>query len=705
MTDDALDRYARDLAADIEDSIQTGTDTVYSEEEFTRIVLDELSDEGALDNPILLYQEGTFGRTSYKITGYSIPESEDRVLLITTIYTGEVPPRNLTGDELKTAVMRAVAFYRCSCEGLYKKIEPSNTEASDLARRIYEIHDRVDVLRIVLLSDGMAGLKSLDVRDTKDGTRVLVDMFGIERLHRILGEGLTRDDIVLDFSDQTGRALPCLKASRDTGDYDAYLTAIPGSVLAGIYEKYGTHLLELNVRAFLGVRGRKTVNAGLRRTIKEEPGRFLAYNNGIVATADEIEVDEYADGMAAIKNLRGLQIVNGGQTTASLYRARKQDKISLDAIMVPAKIIRVRRDELDSMVSAVSRSANSQNTVQPADFSANDPFHVTVEALSNNTWLPDHKGRWFYERARGSYGAAELRASFRTAEKRRFASETPKARRFSKTDLAKFLNAWDGLPHVVALGNQKNFQYFMQALKEQYPNGYTPDEAWYRAFIAKAILYRAVESIVKARKFPAYRANITTYTVAAISWKSGGRIDFDRIWSNQALSPELESMIDNWVPEIEQELRRSAGSRMPSEWAKKAECRDAIRDLALELPEPLPIEMQVQLAGSPASGRKASSRNEGLTRDDLDLIEMCRQIDSSTWLKVAEWGTRSKAIHWKVAGIARTVAEYAIGGWERSPSAKQAKWAMEAYKAAENEGALSRTPSADETEVALNRES
>jgi hypothetical protein len=460
-------------------------------------------------------------------------------------------------------------------------------------------------------------------------------------------------------------------------------------VLANIYEKYGAHLLELNVRAFLGIRGRKSVNAGLRRTIQEEPGRFLAYNNGIVATVDEIELGKPSDGQMAIRTLRGLQIVNGGQTTASIYRARKQDKTPLDSILVPAKILSIRRDSLDSMVTAVSRSANSQNTIQPADFSANDPFHIAIENLSDNTWLPDHSARWFYERARGSYGAAELRASFRATDTRRFARETPKNRRFSKTDLAKYLNAWDGLPHLVSFGNQKNFQFFMQTLKEQYSDGFAPDEAWYTAFVAKAILFRTVQAIVKAKKFPAYQANITAYTVASISWKSGGRIDFDRIWSQQALSPEMQAMISDWVPEIDKELRRGAGSKMPSEWAKKAECWETVRDLALDLPQSLPPEMQVQVAGVGAQGGRPAARNEGLAREDLELIENCRKIDAATWFRVAQWGKKSKAVHWKIAGIAKTVGEYAIGGWERSPSAKQAKWAMEAYRTAESAGALS----------------
>jgi AIPR protein len=608
MIDEALTRYARDLAAEVEESIQAGDEGIYSEEEFTRLVLDKLGEEGALDNPVLLYQEGTFGRMRYKITGFAVPDTEDRVLLVTTVHTGELPPRELSVDEIRTAVTHAANFYKCSCEGLHEKIEPSNTEASDLARRIFEIHDHIDVLRVVLLSDGMTGLKSIDVKAAKDGTRILVDMYGIERLHRILGEGLTRDDIVLDFTAENGTALPCLPASPEDGDYKAYLTAIPAPILADVYEKYGTHLLELNVRAFLGVRGRKSVNAGIRRTIQDEPARFLAYNNGIVATADEIAVDETRDGKLSIRALRGLQIVNGGQTTASLHRARKQDKSKLDSIMVPAKIIWVKRDGLDSMVAAVSRSANSQNTIQPADFSANDPFHVVVENLANNTWLPDHSGRWFYERARGSYGAAELRASFRAVEQRRFARETPKSRRFSKTDLAKYLNAWEGLPHLVSRGNQKNFQLFMQTLKEQYPNGFSPDDGWYRAFIAKAIIFRTVQAIVKARKFPAYSANIAAYTVAYISWRAGGLIDFDRVWSDQAVSRDLRGMIEEWVVAVDQELRRTARSRMPTEWAKKVECWEQLRELSLELPARLPPEMKAQNTGGAAKRTQRASQ-------------------------------------------------------------------------------------------------
>jgi AIPR protein len=609
MNDEGLVQYSRDLAAEIEEAIRSGDGAVYSEEEFTRVVLEKLGDEGALDNPISLYQEGSFGRSKYKITGFSISDAEDRLLLVTTVYTGEIPPRDLTTDEIRSAATQAANFYKCSCDGLHTKIEPSNTEASDLARRICEIHDRIEVVRLVLISDGLTGLKSLDIKETKDGARFLVDLYGIERLHRILGEGLTRDDIVLDVVAETGEPLPCLKASSGEGDYDAYLTVIPGAILADVYEKYGNRLLELNVRAFLGVRGGKSVNAGLRRTILEEPSNFLAYNNGIVATADEIKLRNGPAQSISIESIRGLQIVNGGQTTASLHRARKKDKSGLEGITVPAKIIKVNADNLDAMVAAVSRSANSQNTVRSADFSANDPFHVAVENLANNMWLPDQSGRWFYERARGSYDAAQFKASWRAGEKRRFASETPKERRFSKTDLAKYLNAWDGLPNLVSYGNQKNFQSFMQALKEQHPDGFVPDEGWFRAFVAKAIIFRAAQSIVKANKFPAYQANITAYTVACLSRKCGGKVDFDLIWAWQAASNQLGAMIENWAVKIDMQLRETAKARMPSEWAKREECWEAMRELPLEFLNPLPPELRIQsIRAGATSGQPIDDR-------------------------------------------------------------------------------------------------
>jgi hypothetical protein len=588
MTDAALDAFARDLADDIDEAVHTDTAEPYSETQFTRLMLDELTERNVFENPIFLSQggEGRFGRTRYKITGFEFSDDDERLLLITTIYTGECPPRAVARDTLSTAVERAARFYQASCQGLHTRIEPANTDASDLARKIYESQDDIRVLRIVVLSDGILGALSREL--PMGSKRLVAELYGIEQLHRMLGDGESRADIVVDVAEALGSPLPCLPVGNGTAGFDTYLTAIPASLLAHTYERYGTRLLELNVRAFLGVRGRQSVNAGLRRTLLNEPTSFLAYNNGIVATVDDMETKETGTGGIGIATLSGLQIVNGGQTTASIHRARKQDSADLSAVLVPAKIIKVGGEKLGEMVSAISRSANSQNTVQPADFSANDPFHVTVEQLANNTWIPGAGGRWFYERARGSYGAAETKASYSKPQQRKFRAETPKQRRFSKTDLAKTLNAWSGLPHLVSFGNQKNFQHFMQQLKQEHPQGFVPDAAWYRAYIAKLILFRAVQTVVKTAKFPAYQANIAAYTASLLAHRTGMRLKYEDVWNRQAASPELEDMILNWAREVDTAIRQSAGMRMPTEWAKRAECWEAVRDAPVKAPAGIP---------------------------------------------------------------------------------------------------------------------
>jgi AIPR protein len=678
--DDGVDKFARGFAAEIAEA-----GSPYESEEFTRLTLERLADEAVFENPILLMQEGSFGRGRYSISGYSMSDEEDRLTLFATLYSGALPPSAVTAGDLKQAAELAARFLWYSAQGLHEKIEPANTDASDLARRLFDLSAtaRISHLKVVVITDGRVEGREVELTD-REGTRVEVELFGIERLHRILGEGVSREDIVVDVAEMGIGPLACLDCGYE-GDYRAYLAVVPGALLAAAYERYGTRLLELNVRAFLGLRGRKSVNAGLRTTLRDEPQHFLAYNNGIVATVDAIDLTRASDGSLSVLRLKGLQIVNGGQTTASIHRAVKIDRMDVSNVRVPAKIIRVEQDDLSRMVAAISRSANSQNTVQPADFSANDPFHVAVESLAANAWLPGEGGRWFYERARGSYGAADAKAALKASDRQRFKRETPKERRFSKTDLAKFLNTWEGYPHQVSFGGQKNFQFFMQRLKERHPDGFMPDEAWFHRLVAVAVMHRSLTKVVRSIGFSAYQANIVTYVLAWLGWATGGRIDFELMWRSQTVSGELSTLFDHWARAADQVLRSSAGSRMPTEWAKKDECWDAFKAALPALPEPLPPEL-AQQGGTRASSSQATSSGPVLTHDELMLISRAREIDATKWLQIAAWGRRNRNTY-KLAGIASTIAEYAADAWSRSPSVKQAKWGLELARMHEEAGA------------------
>lgn len=229
------------------------------------------------------------------------------------------------------------------------------------------------------------------------------------------------------------------------------------------------------------------------------------------------------------------------------------------------------------MIAAVSRYANSQNSVRQADLSANRPFHVQVEKLANTVFCPDGVSRWFYERAAGSYNVLLAREGTTPAKLRRLKEVIPVSRKVTKTDLAKFLSAWDQKPDRVSLGAQKNFEGFMQALENgQNPCSAEPDVDFYKKMIAKAILFKTAQKLIRPA-FKAFQANVATYLVALLSHRLGDRLDLERIWLQQDLSSQLKQQMLGWAQVVNRILHESANGRMVSEWAKKVECWEVVR--------------------------------------------------------------------------------------------------------------------------------
>ncbi|MGZ4011064.1 MAG: AIPR family protein, partial [Flavisolibacter sp.] len=387
--------------------------------------------------------------------------------------------------------------------------------------------------------------------------------------------------LVVNFSEVSGGPLPCVYVPGEMTDYDYALTVIPGEALRFIYEKYGARLLEANVRSFLSVTGK--VNKGIRDTLRNDPEKFMAYNNGIVIVTDEASLGKATDGSTGILWLKGMQIVNGGQTTASIYFSKKRNPgIDLSRVRVPAKVIILRSCDAtieEALISDISRYANSQNSVKQSDLSANKPFHVDIEKLSLSTYCPDGFGRWFYERASGSYSTMLIREGSTPARLRELKKAIPSARKITKTDLAKYINTWECKPHIVSLGSQKNFERFMGMVSEQEEQslGQVIDVLTYKKMVAKAILFKKAQALVRPM-FPAFQGNIVVYLIALLSFRLGDKISLELIWNKQDISSELKRQLQVWASEVNDVLHRSAGGRMISEWAKKQECWDSVRN-------------------------------------------------------------------------------------------------------------------------------
>lgn len=567
------------------------TDFPWPESVFAEVVMQHMAEIGMTFEPEVCHFSAKVGNANVRLSGYAVSEEADQLDLFVSLYSGAEVVENIPDAETKTAAEQCLRFLAKCAEGkLVDGMDESN-DAHALAMIIKSSYASLDQIRVYVLTDRVAKAKNFKPR-VVNGKTVKLEVMDIERLHRHWSEGKPRDELVVNFHDVSGGPLPCVYVPGEADGYDYALTVIPAEALFHVYEKYGARLLEANVRAFLGVTGK--YNKGIRDTIRDDPGRFLAYNNGLVIVTDEANLATTAEGGPGISWLKGMQIVNGGQTTASIYFTKKRNPLTdLSKVRVPAKIIVLRSQDLadqEALVSSISRFANSQNSVKQSDLSANKPFHVELEKLALSTYIPDGVGRWFYERAAGSYNTLLAREGATPAKLKRLRESIPVSRRIIKTDLAKFLNAWNCKPELVSLGAQKNFERFMDGVSaaEDASERTLPDVQAYKWMIAKAIIFKRTQALVRPM-FPAFQGNVGTYLVSLVADRIGPRLDLDRVWATQDVSEGFRQLLRNWAPEVNAVMHRSAAGRMISEWAKKEGCWAAVKEA-----DYAPIDFQIE---------------------------------------------------------------------------------------------------------------
>lgn len=559
---------------------QPGVAYPYPEYIFSEIVMKYMCDVGMTFDPVQCGFFEKIGNANIKLSGYSISDDGDQLDLFVTVYDGVDTISSITNTETKNAAEQCIRFLEKCAEGKLTALIDESNEAYEPALIIQTYYPNFDHIRIYVLTDRQAKSKNFKSREIK-GKTIKLEVMDIERLFRHWEEGKPRDELVVNFAEICGGPLPCVYVPGDTEYYDYSLTAIPGEVLRFIYDKYDARLLEANVRSFLSSTGK--VNKGIKDTLKDNPDKFMAYNNGIVIVADEIALGKTSDGGPGIFGLKGIQIVNGGQTTASIYFAKKKEpSIDLSLVKVPAKIIILRTTDSvqeEIIISDISRFANSQNSVKQSDLAANKPFHVELERIAATTICPDGEGRWFYERAEGSYKTLLSREGTTPAKLKRLREIViPTSRKITKTDLAKYLNSWDKKPDFVSLGSQKNFSKFMESMSLGVDNDYMtlPTSNDFKDMIAKTILYKKCHSLV-VPMFPQAQGNVTTYLISLLSERYGEKFNFKKVWQNQDISPQLKNQLKVWAVEVNGVLHQSANGKLISEWAKKNECWVAVK--------------------------------------------------------------------------------------------------------------------------------
>lgn len=650
MDNKELQKFYTDIQEEINAGLITEEEGTNPEQVFTELVLSYLSEAGETENYRVCFDEKISKRgVEHKINGYSLYENYETLDLFVTLYNSDSIIQSVTKSDADKTIERAIKFFRNAIYKDYVNEIEESSEIFDIAQtlaNVPEVKEYLTRVNVFLITNGE--VKS-DVKTSESiaGYTVFYRIIDINYLFNLSDK--SRVPIEINF-EQAGYKVPCIVNETENSDYQSWLAIIPGLALADIYEQYGARLLEQNVRSFLQFTGK--INKGIRNTILKEQHMFMAFNNGIAATAEEVIISDLPNNQGkTIAKVKDLQIVNGGQTTASVYHTWKKDKVDISNVFVPVKLTIVKdRENFSEIVGRIAEYANTQNKVSASDLSSNKENHVLIEKLSRTTWAPPVMGetiqtRWFFERSRGQYKNERIRFGITPSKRKQFDKQNPRSQMFTKETLAKYINSYEEVyngkklvigPHMVVRGSQKNYAQFLN-----YNFGFKPDNIWFEDAISKSILFLSAEKVygVKPNAIGDMRYITVPYSIAWLGYKLDYKLDLYRIWKQQSLSDSLKLKLYEIMSKIEDYIKNKAPGSLYGEWAKKEECWNAVKneDFSIDL-ESLKSDLE----------NKSSEKRKRLPEDETQQAEIeaslsrLKSIHTKTWKKIEDWGRETQ---------------------------------------------------------------
>ena len=677
--------------------------------EFIEDAIAKLVDSGELDEDAqnnIDHFEG-IGRRGAKIIidSFCYDPVDNTYTIIINSFSSQPDITTITNTDIDTLYKNMLRLVEASIDNYI--LDPRNQYevstagyrlAKDLNRRYN--NKEIDKFRFHIITDRILSQRVKVIKkEPISDIPVDLNVWDLNRFYNLYTSQRGKEDLNVDTSGEIGGGIKCIEAT-SCDSYKSYLATISGKFLADIYLQYGSRLLEGNVRSFLSARGK--INKGIRLTILNDPNMFFTFNNGIAITATDIDTETMPDGSLRITRIKDMQIINGGQTTASVANVMIQDKADeqLQAISVPTKITVLNDPGLaDEIIPHISRYANSQNKVNEADFFSNHPYHVKLENLSRTIPAPAVDGNqyqtyWFYERARGQYDQAQMKLS--RAERKKFQTINPKNQLLRKTDIAKYINTFACFPDRVSRGAQTNMRFFasdITKLAEKDPDLPWLNKKYYTDLIAKAIIFKSTERIVSDQQWykenKAYRANIVTYSLAMIMNKlkkdyQNLTINWQRIWDHQALYPEFEQQIARIAKlAYDQITRDDRENENVTEWCKKETCAKRALTVNFDLDEDFLktlVFIDDEIYQDDIAAKDQRENNN--LKDNIVVLSQAPGF----WRKFYDFCRKEDLVNYKEASCIEIAANLELTG--KMPSDKQCSVIMGAYRRLEKDAFL-----------------
>ena len=634
-----LKDFAKDFTSLAKQSaVENGTSV---EQQFTEDVLDYIREEGAAVSPELFYcvnKDCTRPTEAdyYKVNAFDYSESQGILDLFVTIYIDSDNLPELSKNKIEQA-HNAMAHFLTKCvrdDRMFQKYIVEDPEIAEVVGTINEEfkNKNVTLIRFFVLSNALLKVDYNSPTEIIIGETEYDFEFNIWDISAIRNSEIAAQKdgaINIDFETEYANSIQCLEMS-ENGGVKSYLAIMPAVILARVYKQYKTRLLNQNVRNYLG--GTIKVNKGMAKTLREDPAMFFAYNNGISSTATGVGLREEG-GKLYITNVTNWQIVNGGQTTNTIYSMYSRN-FDLDNAYVTLKISEINFEDANKKSQAISdiaRYANSQTQIKESDLAANIDYMLKLDEISRSEWTPANSARkntqWFFERMRGQYDNAK--GEPRTKKAKDFVAQHPKKQRFTKTDISKWEMAWEMRPDIASKGGEQSFDFFHKTkLKD---NKISVDRHYFHHLIAKAIIYQSIGDICKQNGIKGYINIICNYVLATLAWKSRGNLDLDYVWNHQEIHPFLRTMIEQAVDVVNKyNMKLGQDGLNPTVKAK----RDTFwKDITL------------RMVGLPELDKALLALNEEeLTAENQAKIEQFEKLPSDTWRQLAIWGKDAKKL-------------------------------------------------------------
>lgn len=668
--------------------LEAEASAVLQSDAFFQLYSEAAIENGDIENvtPCAVLHEGS---RRFRIDGYNLNKEQGELILVICDFCSDDEQQTLNASDVELYFKQVERFYeRAQSEEFINALEDSSP-TFEAAFLIYEAKAQIKRVRIILFSNRVMSMrKKLVTMREENGVRFSHSILDFERYTAIQASRSGSDPIEIDFTENGLSPLPCLQASSDTDEYASYLVVMPGRALSEIYGLYGARLLEANVRTFL--QARTKVNKGIINTLKELPHNFFAFNNGLTATASDAKIDSNKRG-TFITSVKNLQIVNGGQTTASILYARDKEQAGLENVYVQMKLSVVKSERLEEIVPLISRYANTQNRMSAADFFSSHPFHLHLEKLSRRITAPPKEGslagsKWFYERARGQY--KDEQSYMKQGARKRFLAEYPRDQMVVKTDLAKYEMTFEGLPHIVSRGAQKCFMAYADRIEQKWnPDAIEYGDGFFRDAMCRALIFRWTDKMIGTSEWyksdRGYKSQIVTYTLAilnAILKENDTAIDYRKIWSTQSVPVSLAETLKLLAPEVSELIKDSPENiRNVAEFCKTQACWARLSD---KFDETLCNDMSDCVIGKDeVKDIKRSAKKERKLDSGIDAQKKVFEL-AGKWKDVQKFGQQKRLFSPKEISILDICARIP----NRVPTEKQCKIGLSALNRAIEEG-------------------